>query len=96
MFDGTTVSMPDTPDDQARPQTYKPKPGLGFPISRIGAITSLAYGAIVNLGFRRNAGKVQGNVTFEEPLLRVRGGRKLLRLVQPRVVWRLRSAQRSW
>jgi hypothetical protein len=39
MFDGT---MPDTPENQqAYPQLYNRKPGLGFPIARIGAITSL-------------------------------------------------------
>jgi hypothetical protein len=72
LFDGTTVSMPDTPDSQtAYPQTYKPKPGLGFPIARIGAITSLACGAIVNLGFRRYAGKGQGEVTLLRQLASV-------------------------
>ena len=52
MFDGTTVTMPDTPENQeAYPQVYNQKPGLGFPIARLGAITSLWCGAIVNLGF---------------------------------------------
>jgi hypothetical protein len=42
MFDGT---MPDTPENQqAYPQLYNRKPGLGFPIARIGAITSLPPG----------------------------------------------------
>ena len=45
MFDGTTVTMPDTPENQqAYPQLYNQKPGLGFPIARIGAITSLSCG----------------------------------------------------
>jgi hypothetical protein len=65
MFDGTTVSMPDTPENQAAyPQVYNQKPGLGFPIARIGAITSLACGAILNLGFCRYAGKGQGEVSL--------------------------------
>lgn len=65
MFDGTTVSMPDTPENQAEyPQPYNQKPGLGFPIARIGALTSLACGAIVQLGFSRYAGKGQGEVTM--------------------------------
>jgi len=39
MFDGAIVSMPDTPENQAAyPQPYNQKPGLGFPIARIGAI----------------------------------------------------------
>lgn len=65
MFDGTTVTMPDTPENQqACPQVYNQKPGLGFPIARIGAITSLWCGAIVNLGFCRYAGKGQGEVSL--------------------------------
>ena len=63
MFDGTTVTMPDTPENQqAYPQPYNQKPGLGFPIARIGAITSLSCGAIINLGFCRYAGKGQGEM----------------------------------
>ena len=65
MFDGTTVTMPDTPENQAAyPQVYNQKPGLGFPIARIGALTSLSCGAIVNLGFCRYAGKGQGEVSL--------------------------------
>ena len=65
MFDGTTVSMPDTPENQeAYPQTSNQKPGLGIPIARIGAIVSLSCGAILNLGFCRYAGKGQGEVSL--------------------------------
>ena len=65
MFDGTTVTMPDTPENQqAYPQIGNQKPGLGFPIARIGALTSLACGAIVNLGFCQYAGKGQGEVSL--------------------------------
>ena len=63
MFDGTTVSMPDTPANQsAYPQPDTQKPGLGFPMARIGTITSLACGAILNLSFCRYAGKGQSEV----------------------------------
>src|SRR6516164_5141081 len=63
LFDGTTVTMPDTPANQAAyPQVYNQKPGLGFPIARLGALISLACGAVVNLGFCRYAGKGQGEV----------------------------------
>ena len=72
LFDGTIVSMPDTAENQqAYPQPYNQKPGLGFPIARIGAITSLACGAIVNLGFSRYAGKGQGEVTLLRQLASV-------------------------
>src|SRR5690242_468098 len=65
LFDGTTVTMPDTPENQqAYPQVYNQKPGLGFPIARIGALISLACGAVVNLGFCQYAGKGQGEVSL--------------------------------
>jgi hypothetical protein len=65
LFDGTTVSMPDTPANQAAyPQVYNQKPGLGFPLARVGALISLACGEVVNLGFCRYAGKGQGEVSL--------------------------------
>jgi hypothetical protein len=65
LFDGTTVGMPDTPENQATyPQVYNQGPGLGFPIARMGAVISLACGAVVNLGFCRYAGKGQGEVSL--------------------------------
>jgi hypothetical protein len=63
MFDGTTVSMPDTPENQqAYPQTYNQKPGLGFPTARIAAVFSLACGAVLDLGICRYAGKGQSEL----------------------------------
>ena len=48
IFDGTTVSMPDTASNQAAyPQSREQKPGLGFPIARIGALIGLASGAVL-------------------------------------------------
>ncbi len=65
LFDGTTVTMPDTPVNQAAyPQVYNQRPGTGFPIARLGALISLACGAVVNLGFCRYAGKGQGEVSL--------------------------------
>src|SRR3954469_6355363 len=65
LFDGTTVTMPDTAENQAAyPQVYNQGPGLGFPIARLGALISLACGAVVNLGFCRYAGKGQGEVSL--------------------------------
>jgi hypothetical protein len=65
VFDGTTVTMPDTPANQAAyPQVYNQGPGVGFPIARVGAVFSLACGAVVNLGFSRYAGKGQGEVSL--------------------------------
>jgi hypothetical protein len=65
LFDGTTVTMPDTPENQAAyPQVYNQKPGLGFPIARLGALISLSCAAVVNLGFCQYAGKGQGEVSL--------------------------------
>lgn len=48
MFDGSTVSMPDTPANQAAyPQPCSQKAGVGFPIARIAAIISLSCGAVL-------------------------------------------------
>lgn len=66
LFDGTTVTMPDTPSNQeAYPQSCEQKPGLGFPIARIGALIGLSGGAI--LGYQVTACKGKG--TGEQSLL---------------------------
>src|SRR5947209_19857607 len=65
MFVGTPVTMPDTRENQrAYPQVYNQKPGLRFPIARLGDLISLACGAVVNLGFCQYAGKGQGEVSL--------------------------------
>lgn len=65
MFDGTTVSMPDTTKNQAAyPQVYNQKPGLGFPIARVCTIISLSCGAVLDLGISRYAGKGQGELSL--------------------------------
>jgi hypothetical protein len=62
-FDGSTVSMPDTPENQqAYPQPIVQKPGLGFPLARIAAIFSLACGAVLDVGICRYAGKGQSEL----------------------------------
>ncbi len=53
LFDGTTISMPDTPSNsQAYPQSSEQKPGLGFPLARIGALISLSSDAGTGLPSR--------------------------------------------
>ena len=65
LFDGSTVSMPDTPENRAEyPLTYNQVPGTSFAIARIGAIISLSCGAILDLGICRYAGKGQGEVSL--------------------------------
>jgi Transposase DDE domain len=66
LFDGTTITMPDTPSNQrVYPQSSEQKPGLGFPIARIGALIGLASGAV--LGYQVAACKGKG--TGEQSLL---------------------------
>lgn len=65
MFDGSTISMADTAANQAEyPQTWKSKPGAGFPLARIGVISSLACGAVLNLGLCPYAGKGTGELSL--------------------------------
>src|SRR5215471_9980255 len=63
IYDGSSVSMPDTPKNQAEyPQPDTQKPGLGFPLARIAAIFSLACGAVLDVGLCRYAGKGQSEL----------------------------------
>ena len=65
LFDGSTVSMLDTPENRREyPLTYNQVPGTNFAIARIGAIISLSCGAILDLGICRCAGKGQGEVSL--------------------------------
>jgi hypothetical protein len=62
-FDGSTITMPDTPANQgAYPQVYNQKPGVGFPLARIAAVFSLACGAVLDVGICRYAGKGQSEL----------------------------------
>ena len=65
LFDGSTVSMPDTPENQAAfPQSRTQAPGIGFPLARIGVLFSLAVGTVLDLGIRRWAGKFQSELAM--------------------------------
>jgi Transposase DDE domain len=62
-YDGSSVSMPDTAENQRDyPQPDTQKPGLGFPLARIAAIFSLACGAVLDVGICRYAGKGQSEL----------------------------------
>jgi hypothetical protein len=57
-YDGSTVSMPDTAENQqAYPQPPQQEPGLGFPLARMAAFFSLSCGAVLDLAICGNAGK---------------------------------------
>lgn len=64
-FDGSTVSMLDTAANQAAyPQTKQSKPGAGFPLARIGILSSLSCGAVLDRGLCSYAGKGTGEVSL--------------------------------
>jgi hypothetical protein len=63
--DGSHVSMPDTPENQAAyPQPTTQRPGLGFPLARITVLLSLATGACHDLAIAPYAGKGSGETTL--------------------------------
>jgi hypothetical protein len=71
-YDGATVTMPDTPENQAAyPQPVIQRPGLGFPMARLAAVFSLACGAVVDLGISRYAGKGQSELGMLRTLMNV-------------------------
>jgi hypothetical protein len=70
--DGSTVSMPDTPENQAEyPQHTLQKPGCGFPIARIVVLISLAIGSVLDAAI----GAAKGKLTGEMALIRTLHGR---------------------
>jgi hypothetical protein len=57
-YDGSTVSMPDTAENQqAYPQPPQQQPGLGFPLARMAAFFSLSCGAVLDLAICSYSGK---------------------------------------
>jgi DDE family transposase len=58
IIDGSTASMPDTPENQKEyPQMASQKPGIGFPILRLLVIFSLAVGTVLDAAFSPYKGK---------------------------------------
>jgi hypothetical protein len=67
LIDGTTLTMPDTKENQAvYPQQSGQKLGLGFPICRIVGVICLSSGAILNAAI----GPYKGKGGSEQALLR--------------------------
>src|ERR1051325_6145989 len=63
--DGSHVSMPDTPQNQASyPQTEAQQPGIGFPLARLAVLLSRATGACHDLAMAAYAGKGTGETTL--------------------------------
>lgn len=67
LVDGSAVSMPDTPENQAAyPQPSIQKPGCGFPVARVVVLIALATGVVLDAAVGRCVGKLTG----ESALLR--------------------------
>jgi len=67
VVDGSTITMPDTPENQAEyPQAKTQRPGCGLPIARIVVVFSLAVGTVLEAAI----GPYQGKQTGENSLLR--------------------------
>jgi hypothetical protein len=65
VFDGSTVTMPDTKaNQQAFPQHPRQKPGAGFPIARLAVLFSLVCGAVLQWDLRRYKGKAQSELSM--------------------------------
>jgi hypothetical protein len=65
IVDGTHVSMPDTPENQAAyPQPVVQQEGIGFPLARVAVLLSLATGACHDLAIAPYAGKGTGETTL--------------------------------
>ena len=65
IVDGSHVSMPNTPENQAvYPQPLTQQAGLGFPLARIAVLLSLATGACHDLAIAPYEGKGTGETTL--------------------------------
>jgi hypothetical protein len=71
LADGATVSMPDTPSNQAAfPQPRTQAPGLGFPIARVVVLLALATAVLADAALGPYLGKNQGEPALLASLLR--------------------------
>jgi hypothetical protein len=63
--DGSTVSMPDTAENQAEyPQHRLQKPGCGFPIARVVVLIALATGCVLDAALGAGRGKLTGEMAL--------------------------------
>jgi hypothetical protein len=70
LVDGSTISMPDTPANQAEyPQPTTQEPGLGFPIARLVVLLSLATAMVKDMAIGPYAGKETGETALLRELL---------------------------
>jgi putative transposase len=70
LVDGTTVSMPDTEENQAEyPQQRAQKKGLGFPVARMVVLLSLATAMLGGMAIGPYSGKETGESALMRQLL---------------------------
>ncbi len=70
LLDGTGISMPDTPQNQARfPQPSSQAPGVGFPLTRVCALICLATGAVLEAASGPHRGVGHGELDLSRRLL---------------------------
>ena len=70
MVDGTTVSMPDTEENQeAYPHSASQQEGLGFPIARVVVLLSLATAMVSGMAMGPYTGKETGETALMRQLL---------------------------
>jgi len=70
LADGTTVSMPDTEENQAEyPQQASQQPGLGFPVARMVVLLSLATAMLGGMAIGPYSGKETGELALMRQLL---------------------------
>ncbi len=70
LADGTTVSMPDTEENQAAyPQQASQEKGLGFPVARLVVLLSLATAMVCGMAIGPYSGKETGELALMRQLL---------------------------
>ena len=71
LVDGTGLSMPDTPENQAvYPQPNTQAPGVGFPLARLVMVICLATGAALDAAIGPHRGKGTGELGLVRSLLK--------------------------
>ncbi len=70
LADGTTVSMPDTPENQeVYPQQAAQQEGLGFPVARMVVLMSLATAMVCGMAIAPYSGKETGELALLRQLV---------------------------
>lgn len=71
LVDGTGISMPDTPENQALyPQPSTQAPGVGFPLARLVMVICLATGAALDMAVGPHSGKGSGELALVRDLFK--------------------------